>query len=380
MRDSLTVQTDRAPAFVGEAWPALLDQARHSLAGQEESLTTLLVCGCGDSHFAALGAEFGLRMWTGRRVRAASSMMAARYLMQGAGTDWLVIGISASGEVARTVEALEQARHAGARTLALTCTRNSTLTQTADVAIVADLPEHPFGPGLISYLAALLGVLAIGASMAPSTNRKRIPSLMGSLPEQMAHAAAVQGEQGRAFADAVVDSPYGVFLGSGPAYGAAGFAAAKVLEASGLAYHAQDVEEWAHLEYFQEPADTPTWILTSGGREATRVDEVEHAAQAVGRRLQVTRWLGNPEWSSDEREAFSPFGLWPAPVAFAQRLMERLDGEPFRAFGGGRSRAEGGGASRIRTSQRLALNRRTAPASARQTEPDSHWHAAGTRL
>jgi glutamine---fructose-6-phosphate transaminase (isomerizing) len=380
LRESLTVQADRAPGFVGEAWPALLDQARQSLAGWEERLTTLLVCGCGDSHFAAQGAEFGLRMWTGRRVRVASSMMAARYLMQGAGTDWLVIGISASGEVARTVEALEQARHAGARTLALTCTRNSTLTQTADAAIVADLPEYPFGPGLISYLAALLGVLAVGASLAPGANRKRIPALIGSLPEQMAHTAAVQGEQGRAFADAVVESPDGVFLGSGPAYGAAGFAAAKVLEASGLAYHAQDVEEWAHLEYFQEPADTPTWILTSGGREATRVDEVEHAAQAVGRRLQVTRWLGNPEWSSDEREALSPFGLWPAPVAFAQQLMERLDREPFRAFGGGRSLTEGGGASRIRTSQRLALNRRTAPAGSRRTEPDSHWHAAGTRL
>ena len=264
MRNSLTVQAEQAPAFVGQAWPALLDQARQSLAGQEERSTTLPVCGCGDSHFAAQGAEFGLRLWTGRRVRAASSMMAARYLMQGAGSDWLVIGISASGEVARTVEALEQARHAGARTLALTCTRNSTLTQIADAAIVAGLPEHPFGPGLISYLAALLGVLAVGASLAPGANWKRMPALIDSLPEQMAHAAAVQGEQGRAFADAVVDLPYGVFLGSGPAYGAAGFAAAKVLEASGVAYHAQDVEEWAHLEYFQEPADTPTWILTSG--------------------------------------------------------------------------------------------------------------------
>ncbi len=380
MRDSLTVQADRASAFVGEAWPALLDQARRSLAGWEDRLTTLLVCGCGDSHFAAQGSEFGLRLWTGRRVRAATSMMAGRYLMQDAGADWLVIGISASGEVARTVEALEQAHHAGARTLAMTCTQDSTLTRTADAALVADLPEYPFGPGLISYLAALLGVLAVGASLAQGAYRRRVPALIDSLPDQMSRDAAGQGEQGRAFADSVAEAPHGVFLGSGPAYGAAGFAAAKVLEASGLAYHAQDVEEWAHLEYFQEPADIPTWILTSGGRDATRVDEVEHAARAVGRQLQVTRWLGSPQWSAEEREALSPFGLWAAPVAFAQRLMERLDREPFRAFGGGRSRTEGGGASRIRTSQRLALNRRAAPANFNRSEPDSHWHAAGTRL
>jgi fructoselysine-6-P-deglycase FrlB-like protein len=300
--------------------------------------------------------------------------------MQDAGADWLVIGISASGEVARTVEALEQAHHAGARTLAMTCTPDSTLTQMADAALVADLPVYPIGPGLISYLAAMLGVLAVGASLAQGANRRRVPGLIDSLPDQMTSAAAVQGEQGRAFADSVAEAPHGVFLGSGPAYGAAGFAAAKVLEASGLGYHAQDVEEWAHLEYFQEPADIPTWILTSGGRDSTRVDEVEHAAQSVGRRLQVTRWLGSPQWSAEECEALSPFGLWPAPVAFAQRLMERLNREPFRAFGGGRSRAEGGGASRIRTSQRLALNRRAAPASFNRSEPDSHLHAAGTRL
>ena len=380
MRDSLTVQADRASAFVVEVWPALLDQARRSLAGWEDTLTTLLVCGCGDSHFAAQGSEFGLRLWTGRRARAATSMMAGRYLMQDAGADWLVIGISASGEVARTVEALEQAQHAGARTLAMTCTRNSTLTRTADAALVADLPEYPFGPGLISYLAALLGILAVGASLAQGAYRRRVAALIDSLPDQMSSAAAVQGEQGRAFADSVAEAPHGVFLGSGPAYGAAGFAAAKVLEASGVAYHAQDLEEWAHLEYFQEPADIPTWILTSGGRDASRVDEVERAAQAVGRQLQVTRWQGSPQWSAEEREALSPFGLWPAPVAFAQRLMERLDREPFRAFGGGRSRTEGGGASRIRTSQRLALNRRVAPANFSRSEPDSHWHAAGTRL
>ena len=380
MRDSLTVQADRASAFVVEVWPALLDQARRSLAGWEDTLTTLLVCGCGDSHFAAQGSEFGLRLWTGRRARAATSMMAGRYLMQDAGADWLVIGISASGEVARTVEALEQAQHAGARTLAMTCTRNSTLTRTADAALVADLPEYPFGPGLISYLAALLGILAVGASLAQGAYRRRVAALIDSLPDQMSSAAAVQGEQGRAFADSVAEAPHGVFLGSGPAYGAAGFAAAKVLEASGVAYHAQDLEEWAHLEYFQEPADIPTWILTSGGLDATRVGEVDHAAQSVGRRLHVTRWLGSPQWSVEEREALSPFGLWPAPVAFAQRLMERLDREPFRAFGGGRSRTEGGGASRIRTSQRLALNRRVAPANFNRSEPDSHWHTAGTRL
>lgn len=375
MQDSLPIQAGLATEFVGQAWPSLLEQAVGLLRSRREAISSVLLCGCGDSHFAAQATEFGLRLWTARRVRAASSMLGGRYLMDEVESTCLLIGISSSGEVARTVEALEQGRRAGAQTLALTCAPNSTLANQAVAAIVANLPEHPFGPGLISYLASLLGLVAIAAALADDEAHRRLTSLVSSLPTWMARSADDHAEQGRAQAEHVRDARQGVFLGSGPGYGAAGFAAAKVIEASGVDYHAQDIEEWAHLEYFGGDAQAPTWILTSGGRDASRVSEVEHAARAIGRRIAVTRWGGNPDWSADEREALSPFGLWPAPVAFAQRLMQLRGEQPFRSFGGGRSRAEGGGPSRIRTSQRLAPGRR-AGASRRTPEPYSHWHPA----
>jgi glucosamine--fructose-6-phosphate aminotransferase (isomerizing) len=378
LHDSLPIQAGLATEFVTQAWPSLLEQALGLLRSRRKAISSVLLCGCGDSHFAAQGAEFGLRLWTARRVRAASSMLGGRYLIDGVDSTCLMVGISASGEVARTVEALEQGRRAGAPTLALTCEPNSTLANEAVAALAASLPEHPFGPGLISYLASLLGLFAIAAALADESARRRLTSLVSSLPAWMADSADDQAEQGRTMAERVGDARPGVFLGSGPGYGAAGYAAAKVIETCGLDYHAQDVEEWAHLEYFGSDAQAPTWILTSGGRDASRVAEVEHAARAIGRSLAITRWGGNPEWSSDEREALSPFGLWPAPVAFAHRLMQLLGEEPFRSFGGGRGRAEGGGPSRIRTSQRLAPRQRAGVA--RTPEPYSHWHCAGTRL
>jgi glucosamine--fructose-6-phosphate aminotransferase (isomerizing) len=281
-------------------------------------------------------------------------MLCSRYLEDAVDSGCLVIGISASGEVARTIEAVEQARRAGAHTLALTCAPSSTLAGAAGEAIVAQLPEFPFGPGLISYLASLLGLLAVAAALADQGARDRVAALAASLPPSIAALAEGQAQMGRAFAEQVAESRHGVFLGSGPGFGAAGFAAAKVVEACGLDYHAQDIEEWAHLEYFQGVTETPTWILTSDGRDASRVREVETAARAIGRHVAITRWTGSPAWSPDEREALSPFGLWPAPVAFADRLMELLGEQAFRSFGGGRSRSEGGGASRIRTSKRVA--------------------------
>ncbi|MCJ7676128.1 MAG: SIS domain-containing protein [Anaerolineales bacterium] len=352
MRDSLPRQVSLASSFLARAWPGLLDQVFQGLGDRRHLVRSLLVCGCGDSHCAALGAEFGLRLWTGLPVRAADSMSASRYWIDDAGPGALVLGISSSGEVARTIEALERARLAGAHTLALTCTAGSTLGATADVAIVSELPAFPFGPGLISYLAALLGTLAVAATLGRDDGAARLTQRMAELPALVEQAIPSQTEQGEAFADLVAEAAGGVFLGSGPCRGAAEYAAAKVMETAGIHYRAQDVEEWAHLEYFVEPADSPTWLLTAGGRASTREVEIEVASQAVGRRLQVTRWQGGTGWSDAEREALAPFGLWPAPVAFAQRLMVLRDQEPFRGFGGGRSLAEGGGASRIRSSAR----------------------------
>jgi hypothetical protein len=75
------------------------------------------------------------------------------------------------------------------------------------------------------------------------------------------------------------------------------------------------------------------------------------AAEAVGRRVQVSRWPGKVQ-SVPLREAVAPLALWAGPAAFADRLAQRLGQSPFRGFGGGRDRHEGGGASRIRSSAR----------------------------
>lgn len=369
MRESLAIQASLASAFLAQAWPSLREQALEHLARRREGITSLLVCGCGDSHFAAQGAEMALGLWTRRPVRAATSMLGGRYLLSQVEPTCLVVGISASGEVARTVEVMERAKQAGLQTLAVTGMRGSTLAEAAGRALMVPLPEHPFGPGLISYLASFLGLLAIGAALAEEQTSQRVGHLMRGLPDAVAESAAEQARQGTAWAEQVRDADQGVFLGSGPALGAAGYAAAKVLEACGLGYRAQDLEEWAHLEYFQATADLPTWILTSGGRETSRVAEIETAARTIGRRSIITRWEGRPDWDADEREALSPLGLWPAPVAFAHHLMGLLGETPFRSFGGGRSTAEGGGASRIRTSQRVGFGGRAEPGAHQNRTP-----------
>jgi N-acetylmuramic acid 6-phosphate etherase len=54
----------------------------------------------------------------------------------------VVVGIASSGRTPFTVAAIEYARHCGAKTIALTCNRNSPLERAAGFAIVTDVgPE-----------------------------------------------------------------------------------------------------------------------------------------------------------------------------------------------------------------------------------------------
>ena len=278
-------------------------------------------------------------------------MEAARYTIpRSVGKGLLVAGISASGETARTIEAMRLAQELGAQTLGITADPDSTLATMANGVFVLDLPEYPEGPGLISYLAALMAGYAIGAQLANSGLQDQIDNYLSGLPEALAEWGEGESAIGRDAAQQIDPSQPILFLGSGPVRGAAMFAAAKVIEAAGQSASSQEVEEWAHLEYFNDPSRLPVWVLSAGGRASGREREIEEAAAQVGRKLIRSEW----KYGSDLlREDLSPLALWAGPVAYSDSVMGRLGERPFRGFTGGRDRAEGGGISRIRSSAQL---------------------------
>jgi glucosamine--fructose-6-phosphate aminotransferase (isomerizing) len=285
----------------------------------------------------------------------ANSMNAARYLLpqlKEHARHTLVIGISTSGEVARTIEALEVADHINAPTLAVTGDPDSSLAQAAANSIVLEGPELPHGPGLISYLSSLLMGFGLIKRMAPASEGNGIDQALKQLISEMESWIQSRWDDGIEFAQGS-DEGVCVFLGSGPGFGSALFAAAKLLEASGEYAWAQDVEEWAHLEYFAAKVSMRTWLLSANGRAASREEEVRAAAEAVGRNWHQDRWdLLKSEYGV-LNEILSPLVLWAGPSGYASARTTMLGELPFRDFGGGRDRREGGGASRIRSSERI---------------------------
>ncbi|MGD8814417.1 MAG: SIS domain-containing protein [Anaerolineales bacterium] len=354
--DSLLIQSEHAIEFIITTWPEVRDQARQTLKSMYGDIDNIILCGCGDSHHAALGLEMAFAIWTRRSVRAASAMMASRYLVPRLNLNpsrTLLIGISASGEVARTLEAVELGVSAGVQTLALTGVADSALAQAALRRLWCPIPTIPIGPGLLSFLSSLLMGYAVIDVLTSDQDGEELEGCMKALPARLESWTQDQTKMGRTFAEEIEVSGQVVFLGCGPAFGMAQFAAAKLVEAAGVPAWGQDGEEWTHIEYFAEPSGTPTWLLSAGGRSSTRESEIIAAAQAIGRGIKVSRWEGDPQWSPRAREALSPLALWSGPVAFASRVAARLGEVPFRGFRGGRSAEEGGGPSRIRSSARF---------------------------
>jgi glucosamine--fructose-6-phosphate aminotransferase (isomerizing) len=324
------------------------------LAARTQRLHTV---GCGDSYFAALATELAFDLLGGVRARAYNAMSFSRYhaeFLNGSGDT--VFGISVSGGVTRTIEGVLRAAARGATTLAITNSDDTPIAKAARRTLTTKAPDVPNAagvqvPGARSYFSSLIMLYACAIRFGEARGAltgERAQTLRSALVG-IGDAAQLTIEQAdapaRALAEATVSHTGDfVFAGAGPNFGSAQFCAAKMLEATGDAAIGQDVEEWAHLQYFAKTADTPTFLLSVAGRDASRAAEVRTAMQAVGRRV-----VELPTAPCDE--VFSPLVMCLPAMLFASYRAEAL-GEPyFRAFGGGRSIEHGGGISRIRTSE-----------------------------
>jgi glucosamine--fructose-6-phosphate aminotransferase (isomerizing) len=364
-------QVHSLPRLIRECVPSFAEQAYRSLGDELGcSLDRLYVTGCGDSHHAAVSSELAFHELGGVACQALPALHFSRYtapFLSHPGRT-AVVGISVSGEVSRTVEALRMARQAGATTIALTGNLNSRLAQAADhilYANVAPARQAPT-PGVRSYVASLLMLyltaVRIGSSRhvvssgAAEAVRRELQDIGGAAQATIECIEPRLEQLAARWSDAL---EY-VFLGGGPNYGSALFCAAKLLEASGEEAVGQDIEEWTHLRYFGRAKSTPTFVVDARGRSTSRAREAAEAARAIGRRVVAVVPQGEAdiaaqaevvlEVQSRVREAFSPLLYCLPGMVFADHRARVLGEAYFRGFGGGRSAEGGGGISRIRTS------------------------------
>ena len=374
MTNSMLSQIHSLPALIRDIVQPYDEAIRSSLSREWcLGVQRLFVTGCGDSHHAALATEWAFEELAGVPCEPMTALQFARYAVKYVPPSSAVIGVSVSGGVSRTAEALAMANQVGAQTVALTANPNGLVGQAARQTLLVQAPPFPDPPGLIvpgvrsftaNQIALCLIAIQLGEARGNLTREaadglRRELWALGDAAERTLEAndaAAV------ALASDWLEATEFVFVGGGPSFAAALFSAAKVLEASGDSAAGQDTEEWAHLQYFARAVETPTFIISAGGRDLSRATEVAVAAKTIKRRVAaVTPTTAASliaaadralHFSAGVREMFTPIISAIQCELFAAHRANVI-GEPFfRAFKGGRSIEGGGGISRIRTSER----------------------------
>ena len=315
----------------------------------------LITTGCGDSHMAAVATELAFEMLAGLPTQPMTAMQAARYgiLHQPQETlaQLLVVGISVSGTVARTQEAVLIAREAGAQTLALTANPQAPLGQVAEKVLDCSIPPFPDAPGVRTYRASLMALYLLAVRLAEARGRLTQDEArvwrerLRATADVIEATLAVIHERTRQLAQAVAEEKNFVFTGDGPNYGTALFGAAKVIEAAGRHAIGQDTEEWAHLQYFVHvDPQTPTFVISPGGRGHNRAAELMEPMQRVGRTVVAVvpddddAILPAADWGlpvvGQVGEMYSPMVYAVAGELFAAHLADVVGESFFRGFAG----------------------------------------------
>jgi glucosamine--fructose-6-phosphate aminotransferase (isomerizing) len=234
----------------------------------------VILTGCGDSYFAGLAARLAFEKFAGVRCRALEALEFSRYEVRyvpRSPTQPLLVAISYSGEVGRTIEAASTARRFGWRTVALTGGQDSPLG---------------FSPGTSTYVAMLSALYVLAAEFARARGHRdgaaTLEHGLSLAPDLARRTLSDSREPANEVASVLMDSVLTFFLGAGPSKASALFGAAKIFEGPQRHAVAQDLEEWAHEQYFVSGPRTPTVLVAPGGASRNRAIELIEEMAFVG--------------------------------------------------------------------------------------------------
>ena len=286
MRDQIMSQPVLLRDIVEPAARQVADALRDV---QPQRWQAIYTAGCGDSFYAGLACEMAFARFCRLPVKALAAMPFARYEAGQAPVPAGLFGISNSGEVARSIEAVALARAAGLDTVAVTGREGSGIAREAAATVAVPIAPMGRAPGIRSYtvqlVCLLLCAIRVGELRQVLTGAEadRWRQRLVEVADGMAATLAAADAPARQAAERLGHHEDWVFLGCGPSYATALFSAAKLVESCGANAWGQDVEEWGHIQFFNAQARTPTCLIVPPGRSLDRALELLPHVKAVGR-------------------------------------------------------------------------------------------------
>lgn len=301
---------------VDETVAAALDN--RAIAGAKR----LFLAGSGDSYFAALSAAPALERWTGLPVQALTAMELARYQMPVCREGDVIVSISNSGSSSRARECVALAKSAGLATLGITGTMEGRLAKSADAVVhrpvgdIAGMPES-YGRCFLNFaefVAVLQALYTFGIELGRQRGHladdkaKDLRAALTRSVECLPQAAREIDATARDVAQGLVGLHTVFALGAGPSRGTAAYSAAKFHEQMPINGVHQDLEEWAHLEYFLTyfnwREQSVAFVIAPPGNSADRAAEIVSGMKGAGGRALLVA----PK-SVDGSDAFAHFAM-----------------------------------------------------------------------
>ena len=263
---------EKAVALADECLPALTGQLRPDEIGR------VYLVGCGTSYYAGqVGRYFVERLAQipAQAVQAYEFAAYAEPALLGRGT--LAVAISTSGDTEAAANALVRARDSGARTLAVTATAGSLVTQVAEATVLTGGEGDTPPAKTSSYVQSLITLWMLAQHLAEpkglgdparvAARRGEIETAAVAASRYMAGAETAMFGLARRYASASA-----VFVvGSGPNVGTAQEGALKVVEMSKLFADARELEDFAHGRFRVVDPSTLFVVLAPGGRASNKV-------------------------------------------------------------------------------------------------------------
>ncbi len=328
-RDAILARMAEELRLAGSAgqgvWPSMRAAA---MAITEHNWRAIILTGCGDSYYAALALRGMMEDAAQVPVLAVPAMEAVTYPSRLADEHALLVAISVSGKVERTIEAVREHHERGGTAVAISAFPDSDLAGAADIAIPTGIRGTPGPvPGTANFLGSMLGLTAIAAELGERSRSAvfRDADVVAALDAVDAFALPVLD----AGTEAGALTPPFFSLGSGPDLGIAWYGVAKFIEAASTVGVAQDLEEWAHEQYFTTKPGTSVFVHASTERVLERARRVATSVVKVGGRLitigpEPLGLANEHHWAiAPIAEALRPLVAW-VPMATAALTYARM--------------------------------------------------------
>jgi len=313
---AMGAEIDSIPRVIA-AQRELLAAPLDALAAEldEREIERLLLTGCGDSAFAGQAMRLCLARHTGADVRAVHALDLCRYERYALDPRTAVVCVSYSGKVGRTIEAAARARELGALTIGLTASEATPLAAAVDRVLGLTVPTEGLSPGTSTYVAMLASLAELAVRWGGADELR---AALDEAPALAARTLRACAEPARAVGRALAGARWVCLVGGGPNEASARFGAAKLIEGAQVLGTAQNVEEWAHQEYFVTEPGMPVIVVAPDGASADRARDLLAELDGLAARAIV---LGEEDGAELPIAAGLPEELTPLLAALPLSLM-----------------------------------------------------------